>query len=193
MYCKPKIALRMSQFDSNKNYYEILGADERATQSDLERLYKRMAARRHPDKGGSEEDMKSLNEAYGILRNEETRHDYDALRTKRPVSIVALTAPTAKDVGLLGQGLSAFFCLLIGLFLLFLVRFQWIWFLWPLAILAVLVILFGVFMARGTMRAFNESLPVSNYFRRFTHLQEAFFWSVVIASGYGVYLLLSGA
>jgi curved DNA-binding protein CbpA len=181
----------MSQFDSNKNYYEILGADERATQSDLERLYKRMAARRHPDKGGSEEDMKSLNEAYGILRNEATRHEYDELRTKRPARFIPVTAPTAKDVGLLGQGLSAFFCLLIGLFLLFLVRFQWIWFLWPLAILAVLVILFGVFMARGTMRAFNESLPVSNHFRRFTRLQEAFFWSVVIASCYGVYLLLS--
>ena len=191
MYRKSKIAPRMSQLDSNKNYYEILGADEHATQSDLERLYKRMAARRHPDKGGSEEDMKSLNEAYGILRNEATRREYDKLRVKRPVRFTPVTAPTAQDVGLLGQGLSAFFCLLIGLFLLFLVRFQWIWFLWPLAILAVLIIVFGIVMARGTMRAFNQSLPVSNYFRRFTRLQEAFFWSVVIAGGYGVYLLLS--
>lgn len=181
----------MSQFDSSKDYYEILGANERTTPSDLERLYKRMAAQRHPDKGGSEEDMKSLNEAYGVLRNESTRQEYDAQRTKRPNTFVPVTVPTAPDVGLLGQGLSAFFCLLIGLFLLFLVRFQWIWFLWPLGILAVFVIVFGIVMARSTMRAFNDSLPVSNRLRRFTRIQEALFWSVVIVSGYVVYLLLS--
>ena len=181
----------MSQFDSNKDYYEILGANERTSSSDLERLYKRMAARRHPDKGGSEEDMKSLNEAYGVLRNNETRQEYDAQRTKRPTIFVPATARTAKDVGLLGQGLSAFFCLLIGLFLLFLVRFQWIWFLWPLGILAVLVIVFGIIMARSTMRALNDSLSVSNRLRRFRRMQEALFWGVVVVSGYGVYLLLS--
>ncbi|MDQ2922607.1 MAG: hypothetical protein M3R52_13475, partial [Acidobacteriota bacterium] len=96
-------------------------------------------------------------------------------------------------IGLLGHGLSAFFCLLVGLFLLFLVRFQWIWFLWPLGILAMFVILFGVMMARSAMRAINASLPLSNRFRRYTRLQEAVFWSVVTASGYGVYLLLTVA
>jgi hypothetical protein len=181
----------MSQFDSHKDYYEILGANERTSPRDLERLYKRMAARRHPDKGGSEEEMKFLNEAYGVLRNKETRHEYDAQRVKPAVAFVPVSAPTARDVGLLGHGLSAFFCLLIGLFLLFLVRFQWIWFLWPLVILAVLVILFGIMMARSAMRAVNASLPVSNPLRRYTRVQEAIFWSVVIGSGYGVYLLLT--
>ncbi len=57
----------MSQPDSQKDYYEILGANESTSARDLERLYKRMAARRHPDKGGSEEEMKTLNEAYGVL------------------------------------------------------------------------------------------------------------------------------
>ena len=181
----------MSQFDSHKDYYEILGANERTSPRDLERLYKRMAARRHPDKGGSEEEMKSLNEAYSVLRNKETRHEYDAQRAKPAVAFVPVSSPTAQDVGLLGHGLSAFFCLLIGLFLLFLVRFQWIWFLWPLAILAVLVILFGIMMARSAMRAVNASLPVSNPLRRYTRVQEAIFWSVVIGSGYGIYLLLT--
>lgn len=181
----------MSQFDSHKDYYEILGANERASPRDLERLYKRVAARRHPDKGGSEEEMKSLNEAYSVLRNKETRHEYDAQRVKPAVAFVPVSAPTAQDVGLLGHGLSAFFCLLIGLFLLFLVRFQWIWFLWPLAILAVLVILFGIMMARSAMRAVNASLPVSNPLRRYTRVQEAIFWSVVIGSAYGIYLLLT--
>src|ERR1044072_8927378 len=155
----------MQPSDSIKDYYQILGADERTTAPELERLYKRMAALRHPDKGGSEEDMKSLNEAYGVLRNKEARLQYDESRRKRPAQVVPVTTPTAKDVGLLGQGLSAFFCLLVGLFLLFLVRFQWIWFLWPRAILAVLVIVFGIVMARGGMRALADSLPVTNLLR----------------------------
>lgn len=182
----------MSQFDSDKDYYEILGANHRSSRRDLDRLYRRLAARRHPDKGGSEEEMKSLNEAYRVLKNDETRRDYDAerIRPANPTPVPA-SSPAARDVGLLGHGLSAFFCLLVGLFLLFLVRLQWIWFLWPLGILALLVILFGVMMARSAMRAINASLPVSNRFRRYTRLQEAVFWSVVTASGYGVYLLLT--
>lgn len=183
----------MSQFDSDKDYYEILGANERASRRDLDRLYKRLAASRHPDKGGTEEEMKSLNEAYRVLKNDETRREYDAERV-RPykLAFVPASSPPAQDIGLLGHGLSAFFCLLVGLFLLFLVRFQWIWFLWPLGILALFVILFGVMMARSAMRAINASLPRSNRFRRHPRLQEALFWSVVTASGYGVYLLLTG-
>jgi curved DNA-binding protein CbpA len=181
----------MSQSESHKDYYEILGANEHTSQRDLERLYKRMAARHHPDKGGSDEEMKSLNEAYSVLRNSETRNEYDAQRAKPAANFVTASTPAAQQVGLLGQGLSAFFCLLIGLFLLLLVRFQWIWFLWPLAILAVLVIMFGVVMARSAVRALNSSLPVSNRFRSYTRLQEVIFWSAVIAAVYGIYLVLT--
>ena len=135
--------------------------------------------------------MKSLNEAYGVLRNKVTRREYDERRRARPAISVPVATPTARDVGLLGQGLSAFFCLLVGLFLLFLVRFQWIWFLWPLAILAVLVILFGIVMARGTMRAIADTMPVTKRVRGFRRLQETLFWFGVLAGCYGVYLLLT--
>lgn len=181
----------MNQPDSQKDYYEILGANERTSPRDLERLYKRMAARRHPDLGGSEEAMKSLNEAYEVLKNTERRREYDQRRAKPAAAFVAVSTPSAPDVGLLGHGLSAFFCLLVGLFLLVLVRSQWIWFLWPLAILAGLVILFGVMMARSTMRAVNASLPVSNRFRSHTRVHEVIFWSVAVVIGYVVYLLLT--
>jgi hypothetical protein len=181
----------MPSSNSTSDYYQILGANERTTAPELERLYKRMAAVRHPDKGGSEEDMKSLNEAYAVLRNKQSRLEYDERRRTHPASSVPVAAPTAKDVGLLGQGLSAFFCLLVGLFLLFLVRFQWIWFLWPLAILALFVILFGIVMARSAVRRLANSLPVAGHLRAFVRLQEALFWCAVVAGGYGVYLLLS--
>jgi hypothetical protein len=181
----------MSQFDSRKDYYEILGANQRTTPRDLERLYKRMAAQRHPDRGGSEEEMKSLNEAYGVLRNAAMRQEYDSKRASPAVEFVLAAKPAAPEVGLLGHGLSAFFCLLVGLFLLFLVRFQWIWFLWPLAILALLVIVAGVMMARSTLRALNAALPIANPFRRYAGVQEVLFWSLVVVAGYGVYLLLT--
>jgi hypothetical protein len=182
----------MSQFDSNKDYYGILGANEATSRRDIERFYKRMAARHHPDRGGSEEDMKSLNEAYQVLKDEAIRRQYDAQRRRPPtLSFTPAAAPPARDIGVFGHCLSAFLCLLIGLFLLFLVRFQWIWFLWPLAILALFVILFGVMMARSAMVALIAALPATNPFRGHTLLQEAIFWTMVGGGSYGVYLLLT--
>jgi hypothetical protein len=181
----------MKDFDSAKDYYEILGADIGASHSDIERLYKRKATMHHPDRGGSEEQMKILNEAYGVLRNETMRRDYDAVRkgTLAP-SFVPVSSPPADDVGVFGHFLSALLCLLTGLFLLFLVRFHWIWFLWPLAILAAFVIAFGILMARSAMVFVNASLPGSHLLRRHTILQEIAFWVIVGGAGYGVYLIL---
>jgi len=184
----------MSQFDSNKDYYAILGVDKDARQGELDRSYKRLAAKHHPDRGGSEEHMKLLNEAYGVLKDASVRRDYDAVRRPRAATrpgFVRVTTPTARDVGVFGHVLSAGLCLAAGLFLLLLVRFQWIWFLWPLAILAVFVVGFGVLLARSAMVKVNESLPVTNRFKRHTKLQELAFWVVIITSGYGLYLLMS--
>ncbi len=185
----------MSDFDSKKDYYRVLGADERATQRELESFYKRIAARRHPDRGGSEEEMKALNEAYTILKDERTRREYDAARYRTKPSpnrgFPVASALPSQDIGLFGHCLSSSLCLLIGLFLLFLVRFQWMWFLWPLAILASFVTLFGIMMARSAMVAVNAALPATNPLRRHTRLQEAAFWSVVVGGGYGIYLLFT--
>jgi hypothetical protein len=183
----------MSQFDSNKDYYGVLGIDKDAPQIEIERQYKRAAAKHHPDRGGSEERMKSLNEAYGVLKDKTLRDTYDATRQTRRVNanFVPVTTPTAQDIGVMGHCLSALLCLIAGLFLLLLVRFQWIWFLWPLAILALLVLGFGVMLARSAMVAVNDSLPVTNPFKRHTKVQEVAFWTVIVSSGYGLYLLMS--
>lgn len=187
----------MSQFDSNKDYYGVLGVDKRASQRDIEREYKRQAAKHHPDRGGSEEQMKSVNEAYGVLKDATLRRDYDASRrTSRATTaprfdgFVPASTPSVRDIGVGGQVLSAFLCLLTGLFLLFLVRFQWIEFLWPLAIIALLVVVFGVLLARGAMVSLNDSLPVTNPLKRHTTLQELAFWAAVVTSGYGILYLL---
>jgi hypothetical protein len=182
----------MSRLDSNKDYYAVLGVDKHASQVDLDRQYKRMASQHHPDRGGSEEQMKLLNEAYGVLKDQASRRAYD--ETRRPPttspSFVRAT-PTARDVGLMGHCLSAFLCLTTGLFLLLLVRVHWIMFLWPLAIIAVFVVGFGILLARSAMVAVNDSLPVTNPLKRHTKLQEVAFWAVIVSGGYGLYLLMA--
>ena len=37
----------------------------------------------------------------------------------------------------------------------------------------------------------NESLPVTNRFKRHTKIQEAAFWTVIITGAYGLYWLMS--
>jgi hypothetical protein len=183
----------MSQFDSNKDYYGVLGVDKDASHVDIERQYKREAAMHHPDRGGSEERMKSLNEAYGVLKDKTLRNAYDATQ-RRPTArqgFTPVTTPIAHDVGVLGHCLSAGLCLIAGIFLLLLVRFQWIFFLWPLGLLALLVLGFGVMLARSAMVAVNASLPATNPVKRHTKIQEVAFWTVIVSGGYGLYVLMT--
>jgi len=191
----------MSRFDSHKDYYGVLGVDKHASPREIYRQYKRQAAKHHPDRGGSEEQMKALNEAYRVLKDSSSRSLYDDSRTYQEARTTAprqystghvpASTPTARDIGVMGQLLSALLCLAAGLFLLVLVRFQWMWFLWPLAILAVSVVGFGVLLARSAMVAVNDSLPRTNRLKRHTRILEFAFWAVIITTGYGLYLLLS--
>jgi hypothetical protein len=182
----------MKSPNSTKDYYSVLGVDEDATKAEIERQYKRQASKHHPDLGGSEEQMKSLNEAYGVLKDQTLRKDYDrSRRYEMPRrGFVPVTTPTAHDVGVFGHCLSSLLCLIAGFFLLMLVRFQWIFVLWPLAILAVFVLGFGVLMARSAMVAVNASLPTTNRLKGHTRLQEVAFWAVTVSGAYGLYLLI---
>ena len=184
----------MSQFDSNKDYYGVLGVDKEASQVEIERQYKREASKHHPDRGGNEEQMKSLNEAYRVLKNKSLRNSYDETRYRPGAArqgFTPVTTPAAQDVGVLGHCLSAGLCLFSGAFLLLLVRFQWMMFLWPLAVLALLVLGFGVMLARSAMVAVNDSLPVTNPFKRHTTIQEVAFWAAIVSGGYGLYVLMT--
>jgi len=174
------------------NYYAILGAAEDASARDIERLYKRAAHKLHPDRGGAEEDMKALNEAYSVLHNEQRRREYDAMRrVPRARAVPVHSTPAAREVGLYGQLLSALMCLALGLLLLLLVRFNGLWFLWPLSILAAGVIMFGVMIAHSAMTNARESTRLDHPMRRLRAFQEIAFWSVVAGGGFGLYLILT--
>ena len=181
----------MNAFDSSTDYYAILGAVESSTKRDIERLYRRQAVKRHPDRGGNEDDMKALNEAYQILHDDTTRSAYDLKRRgPRATAAAVNVSPPARDVGAYGLSINAMLCLMVGFFLLFLVRFQWIWFLWPLAILSAFVIVFGIFMAHAALNAFRGSLAKGHPARRFRLAQEAVFWAGVCGGAYVIYWIL---
>ena len=186
----------MSSFDSNKDYYSILGAEEDAPRSEIERLYKRKAVLHHPDRGGDEEDMKTLNEAFGVLRDEQTRAAYDAQREKpgevnpyAPAPPYA-SSPSAQADAVSGQCVTALLFLAVGLVLLFVVRYQYVLFLWPLALLAGLLILAGIIHAHSAMGMMRETFALSHPFRRFLLAQEMGFWAIVVGGCYGVYFIL---
>lgn len=66
-----------------KNYYEILEVDVKASKEIIEKAFKVLAKRYHPDtqsedkKDWAEEKFKELNEAYEVLSNDESRKNYD--------------------------------------------------------------------------------------------------------------------
>ena len=66
-----------------KNYYELLEVSHSASQEVIEKAYKTLAKKYHPDlqdeahKKEAEQKMKELNEAYDVISNPEKRSTYD--------------------------------------------------------------------------------------------------------------------
>lgn len=63
-----------------KEYYEILGVDENASQKEIKKAFRRKAKKYHPDSNSEEadeEEFKKINEAYQVLSDEEKRKKYD--------------------------------------------------------------------------------------------------------------------
>src|SRR6185312_12187162 len=67
----------LSKSMNNKNYYNILEITTTATLAEIKKAYRNLAKTHHPDRGGSEEKMKQLNEAYEVLSDEGKRKQYD--------------------------------------------------------------------------------------------------------------------
>jgi molecular chaperone DnaJ len=63
-----------------RDYYEALGVGRDASADDLRRAYRRLAKQYHPDvnhEPGAEERFKEINEAYGVLSDDQRRAAYD--------------------------------------------------------------------------------------------------------------------
>lgn len=59
------------------DYYSVLGLDRGASQAEIKAAYRQRAPHVHPDRGGSQEEMAALNEAYDCLSDTPRRLLYD--------------------------------------------------------------------------------------------------------------------
>jgi DnaJ-class molecular chaperone len=68
-----------------KDYYKILGVDKNASQKDIQKAYRKLARKFHPDVNpddkSAEEKFKEINEANEVLSDPEKRQKYDELST----------------------------------------------------------------------------------------------------------------
>ena len=66
-----------------ENYYEILEVSPNASKEIIDKAYRTLAKKYHPDansidkKQWAEEKFKKINEAYEVISNEEKREEYD--------------------------------------------------------------------------------------------------------------------
>lgn len=62
-----------------KDYYKILGVDEKASKDEVKKAFRKLAHKYHPDKkDGDERKFKEISEAYSILSDDKKRAEYDA-------------------------------------------------------------------------------------------------------------------
>lgn len=189
----------MEKFDSKRDYYRVLGVNEEASKRDVDRAYRSQARKRHPDGGGSDEEMKSLNEARAILSDPDTRAAYDAeRRPMRPARGKAHESATEFDpyaasragtlkipVGnadLAGLLMGAAACFGLGIPLLLLVEMQWMFFLWPLRIMSLGALVLGVLLAHSALRLKRRQLKRNrpDYAPGLLLLHEVVFWIVAV-------------
>jgi curved DNA-binding protein CbpA len=193
----------VKKFDAGKDYYEVLGIERDATPDEIDRVFRTRAREHHPDRGGSEEEMKSLNEAYEVLSDPETRDAYDAetvsdrtyyipnpvFDADNPAKGGTLSIEVANpELG--GLLMAAAACFGLGLPFLVLIEMQWVIFLWPLRLLTIGALGLGVFLAHSALRLWSQTKSASGQPAGPRWLYEILFWIGAALGGCFVYLLL---
>mmetsp|Transcript_55348 Transcript_55348/g.120617 ORF Transcript_55348/g.120617 Transcript_55348/m.120617 type:complete len:348 (+) Transcript_55348:133-1176(+) len=62
---------------TDRRFYEVLGVDTDASESDIKKAFRKLAVRHHPDKGGDPDEFKDMMRAYEVLSDGKKRKLYD--------------------------------------------------------------------------------------------------------------------
>src|SRR3954467_2715134 len=69
---------------AQQDYYPVLGVPASATQDEIKKQYRKLAAKHHPDKNPNDpkaaDTFKAISEAYTTLGDEKKRKQYDDMR-----------------------------------------------------------------------------------------------------------------
>lgn len=117
-----------------KDYYSILGVPKNADGADIQKAYRKLARKYHPDVNSSpeaEEKFKEINEAHEVLKDSDKRSKYDQFGSAwKQAQSTGSPPPGFEDIfsaftsgggerargfsGFGGQGFSSFFDMLFG-------------------------------------------------------------------------------
>lgn len=80
----PHMNMDDNGIDKDKDYYKILGIDEKASEDEVKKAYRKLSMIHHPDKNGNTDESKQkfqeLNNAYATLSDANKRRTYDMMR-----------------------------------------------------------------------------------------------------------------
>ncbi|MEE8715526.1 MAG: DnaJ C-terminal domain-containing protein [Coriobacteriales bacterium] len=62
---------------NEKNLYEVLGVSQNATTDEINKAFRKLAVKYHPDAGGDAEKFKQISQAYDVLSDSKKRAEYD--------------------------------------------------------------------------------------------------------------------
>lgn len=105
-----------------KDFYKILNIQPSATEEEIKTAFRKLAHQHHPDKGGSEDKFKEINEAHQILSDKYQRGAYDATIFIMRQSAAYSSSPITQESVIRDSGVvrNAIILFLIGIGL-------WIW------------------------------------------------------------------
>lgn len=68
----------LSHGAADTEYYDILGVSPDASDEEIKQAFRTLSKKKHPDRGGAQEEFVKLNEAYEVLKDPDTRQLYDS-------------------------------------------------------------------------------------------------------------------